>query len=262
MEEQTLSDWFWPEGDGRRAWAIISPTEPEKPSTDAGSSSLDIPLFRMNSVARVFLVTALSASIAACEEWSWPPYEKSLRSLFAENKRQFEEIRQDMLADNLEVVTLASARGRGYRCVGEGCPRTIDEHDEKMQAKYRNLIGERSILRYTLRDGDFNVRDLPLPPTQGGDFIFSFVWSETEALVPHCDERKARLPTCGACYEDLDSNWRMYWRWFPRDLGPDWDGRVGEALPTSEEINEQYEIALNECLKVGREEMGLDFGVE
>ncbi len=216
----------------------------------------------MNTVTRVVLIAALSASITACEKWSWPPYEKSLRDLFAENKDQFEEVHQNMLADNLEEVDSAHARGRGYGCAGHGCPRTIDKHDEQLQAKYSKLIEEQSIFRYTLRDGDFSVLDLPFRPTQGGDFFFSFVWSTKEASIPHCDEGKARLPTCGACYEDLDSNWYMYWRWYPQDLGPDWDGSVGDGLPTPEEIDRQYEMALDDCLKAGREEMGLNSGAE
>lgn len=216
----------------------------------------------MKTAARLLLIVVLSAPIAACEKWSWPPYEKSLRELFTENKEQFEEIRQNMLADNLEVVDSGYARGRAYRCAGDGCPAAIGEDDKELQAKYSVLIEDRSIFRYHMRDGDFRVGDLPIPPTQGGDFYFDFIWSEKEASIPHCDEEKARLPTCGACYENLDQNWYMYWRWFPEDLGPDWDGRIGEGLPTPEEIEEQHEIALDQCLKTGREEMGLGSGTE
>jgi hypothetical protein len=216
----------------------------------------------MRIVTGFLLFTLFATLLPACEKWSWPPYEKSLRELFAENKEQFEEIRQNMLADNLEVVDSAYARGRAYRCAGAGCPSTIDKQDVELQAKYSELIEDRSIFRYTLRDGDFSVGGLPVLPTQGGDFYFDFVWSEKEVSIPHCDEKKARLPICGACYEDLNPNWYMYWRWFPRDLGPDWDGSVGEGLPTPEEIQELDEIAFDECLKTGREEMGLDSGTE
>jgi hypothetical protein len=202
-------------------------------------------------------MAVLAAPISACERWSWPPYEKSLREVFSENKDQFEEIRKNMQADKLEVVDSAYARGRAYRCAGADCPATIGEQDEELQAKYSKLIDERSMFRYTLFDGDFNVGGLPIPATQGGDFYFDFVWSENEASIPRCDEKKARLPMCGACYEDLDSNWYMLWRWFPQDLGPQWDGRVGKGLPTPEEIREQHKIALDECVKAGWEEMGL-----
>ena len=212
----------------------------------------------MNVVAKFTLITVLAALIGACERWSWPPHEESLRDLFAENKDQFEEIRQNMLADNLEDVTSADARGRGFECAGPGCPRTIDKNDEQLQAKYSKLIEERTIFRYTWIDGDFSVRDLPFPPTQGGDFYFRYIWSEKEMFVPKCDEKKARLPSCGRCYEDLDSNWYMFWMWYPQDLGPDWDGRVGEGLPTPEEIQEQTEIATDECVKAGWLEMGLE----
>ena len=216
----------------------------------------------MRIVTRVLLFALFAALLPACEKWSWPPYEKSLRELFAENREQFEKIRQNMIADNLGLVDSAYARGRAFRCVGEACPSVIDEHDEEMQAKYSKLIEEQSVFQYTLYNGDFDVGGLPFPPTQGGDFYFDFVWSEKEASFPHCDEEKARLPICGACYENLDSNWYMYWRWFPQDLGPDWDGRIGEGLPTPEEIDEQHEIALDECIAAGREEMGLDSGAE
>ena len=77
-------------------------------------------------------------------------------------------------------------------------------------------------------------------------------------LIPHCDENKARLPGCGACYEDLDSDWVMIWHWFPQDLGPDWDGSIGEGLPTVEEIQEQRRAAMDECIESGRQAMGLD----
>lgn len=126
-----------------------------------------------------------------------------------------------------------------------------------MQAKYRNLIEERSAFRYTLRDGDFNVR-FSFPPMRNGDFYISFIRTEAVLSMPHCDAGKARLPSCGRCYEDLDSNWYMYWNWYPEDLGPDWDGSVGEGLPTPEEIREQTEMATEECLKAGWEEMGLE----
>ena len=207
------------------------------------------------------LISVLSMSITACEKWSWPPYEESARDLFAENKERFEEIRQNMLDDNLEEVDSPHARGRAHRCVGPGCPSTIGEHDELLQEKYSELIEERSLFRYALRDGDFIV-SLSFPPMRGGDFYFRFVRSEAEAAMPHCDEKRARLPSCGRCYEDLGPNWYMYWVWFPRDLGPDWDGGVGEGLPTPEEIQEQYEIALDECIESGREKMGLDTSAE
>ncbi len=113
-----------------------------------------------------------------------------------------------------------------------------------------------------LFDGDFSVRVSSIPDTQGGDFYFDFVWSENDVSVPHCDEKKARLPMCGVCYENLDPNWYMYWRWFPQDLGPDWDGRLGEGLPTLEEIQEQTDMALDECLEAGREAMGLGSNAE
>ena len=211
----------------------------------------------MKTVARLLLIAVLTAPIPACEKWSWPPYEESLRELFAENKDEFEKIRQSMLADNLELVNSAYARGRAYRCAGEGCPSVIEADDKELQAKYSKLVGDRSIFQYWLRDGDFRVTDVLIPPTQGGDFYFNFVWSEKEALVPHCNEKKARLPTCGACYKDLDPNWHMYWWWYPQDLGPDWDGSVGEGLPTPDEILEQTEAATEECLKAGWEEMEL-----
>ena len=216
----------------------------------------------MNTVARVLQIAVLFALITACEKWSWPPYENSLRDLFAENRDQFEEIHKNMLADNLEEVDSTHARGRGYGCAGASCPRTIDVRDEQLQAKYSELIDERSIFRYTLRNGNFSVLDLPFRPTQGGDFFFSFVWSEKEASIPHCNEEIARLPSCGACYEDLDPNWYMYWRWYPQDLGPAWDGSADEGLLTPEEIDKRYEIALDECIRAGREEMGLGSGIE
>lgn len=217
----------------------------------------------MSIVTRVLILALFAALVvSACEKWSWPPYEASLRELFAENKDQFDEVRKNMRADNLEVVDSQNARGLGFRCAGANCPASIGEQDVELQAKYSRLIEERSIFRYTLFDGDFSVRDLPLPPTQGGEFFFSFVWSEKEPLLPHCDAGRARLPSCGACYEELDPNWYMYWRWFPEDLGPDWDGSVGEGLPTPEEIHEQYEVALEECLEAGRREMSLPQGAE
>ena len=212
----------------------------------------------MKIVTRLLLIAVLSAPITACEKWSWPPYEKSLRELFEENKELFEEIRQNMLADNLEEADWALARGKApYDCEGPGCPLTISRHDEQLQAKYSKLIEERSIFRYTLRDGDFNVR-LSFPPMRSGDFYFNFIQTEAELSMPHCDEGRARLPSCGRCYEDLDSTWYMYWFWYPKDLGPDWDGSVGEGLPTPEEIQEQTEIATNECLEAGWVEMGME----
>ncbi|MEM8681941.1 MAG: hypothetical protein AAGF72_00835 [Pseudomonadota bacterium] len=204
----------------------------------------------------------LSTLLSACEKWSWPPYEKSLRELFADSKDRFEEIRLNMQADNLEVVDSAYARGRSLRCDGANCPATIGEHDEELQAKYSNLIEELSSFRYGLFDGDFNVSLSSIPDTQGGEFYFDFVRSEKDVPVPHCDEEKARLPICGACYESLDPNWYMYWRWFPQNLGPDWDGRLGVGLPTREEIEEQANMALDECLKAGWEEMGLSSDAE
>jgi len=162
-----------------------------------------------------------------------------------------------MQADNLEIVSSAYARGTALRCAGANCPAAIGEHDKELQAKYRKLIGETSVFRYTLLDGYFDVRGLSRQGVQGGDFYFHFVWSENEVAVPHCDEKKARLPMCGICYENVEPDWYIYWRWFPEDLGPDWDGRVGEGLPTPEEIEEQANMALDDCLKTGREEMGL-----
>ena len=213
----------------------------------------------MGIATRALLLILVATLLPACEKWSWPPYEESLRGLFAENNERFEEIRRNMLTDGLEAVDSAHARGRApWSCEGAGCPSTIEDDDDELQAKYSELIEERSIFRYIFRDNDFYISDLPLPSTLGGDFYFDFVRSEDELAIPHCDERKARLPSCGACYEDLDPNWYMYWRWFPQDLGADWDGSVGEGRPTREEIDKQYEDALEDCLKAGWAEMGLD----
>ena len=214
----------------------------------------------MKAVARLLLITVLAASNWGCERWSWPPYENSLRDIFAENKEHFDQIRQNMLADNLTNVDAFEARGKGHlsHCYGSGCPRTIGMDDKQLQAKYSKLIDERSMFRYTLFDGKFSVLGPTLPPTNGGDFYFRYLWSEKEMPIPRCDEMKARLPSCGRCYEDLDSNWYMFWMWYPRDLGPEWDGRVGEGLPTPEEIREQTELAMDECVDAGWKEMGLE----
>jgi hypothetical protein len=177
-----------------------------------------------------------------------------------QNKDQFEEIRRNMLADNLTKLNSSEARGKGFlfHCDGTDCPRTIGRDDKQLQAKYSKLIEERSMFTYSLYDGDFTVRGLSFPPTQGGDFYFGYVRSEAGVSIPNCGERKARLPSCGSCYEDLNSNWHMYWIWYPRDLGPDRDGSVGEGLPTEEEILEQIKIATEGCVKAGWEEMGME----
>lgn len=216
----------------------------------------------MRIVTRVLLFALFVTLLPAGEKWSWPPYEKSAREFFADKKDQFEEIRQNMVADNVAVVDGFDGLGMYDGCAGLDCPVTISEQAEELQAKYRLLIGERSIFKYTLFEGKFEVGGLPSQSAQGGDFFLDFVWSENEVSIPHCDEKKARLPMCGRCYEDLDPNWYMYWQWYPKDLGPDWDGRTGEGLPTHEENMEQYEIALNECSKAGWEEMGLGLDAE
>ena len=207
---------------------------------------------------RILLVLLIAMLLPACEKWAWPPYEKSLRELFAERQDQFDEVRINMLADGLELVDYSHVSGRALLCAGESCPATIGKDDEQLQEKYSDLIEERSIFRYTMYDSVFYVSGMPSPNTQGGEFFFDFVWSEKKPVIPHCEEEKARLPTCGTCYEELDPNWYVQWRWFPDDLGPEWDGRIGEGLPTPEEIEEQHEIALDECLEKGRQEMGLD----
>jgi hypothetical protein len=95
----------------------------------------------------------------------------------------------------------------------------------------------------------------------GKDFNFWFVHGEISEGLPACDTGGRTVP-CGACDIDLGSDWHLQYQWLPRDIGPGWDGRVGEGIPTTEEIQEQRQREVENCFEAGRMEMGIDPAAE
>jgi hypothetical protein len=57
---------------------------------------------------------------------------------------------------------------------------------------------------------------------------------------------------------DLHDNWFIEYSWTPKDLGPEWDGKIGDGLPTPDEIHDEYKKEFEECMDAGLKDLGFD----
>jgi len=202
----------------------------------------------MRLVVRAATVS-LMFLIVSCDAYNWPPYETQLRSMFLESKSVLTEIESEMIADGLVII------GPGRQRLRSDQPElTADQVN-----KYKNLF-ERLPYQWNLsRSNGTTFIDAygPSPWGLGKSFSYTFVHREEPADLLSC-EAAGWTVSCGMCAVNLGDNWSIQYFWHPKDLGPEWDGRIGEGLPTPEEIQEQYERELDECLDAGLKEMGVD----
>ena len=197
----------------------------------------------------VFAGTALLVTlIASCDAYKWPPYEDQLRTMLVESKSVLTEIESEMMADGLSVVGPNPLRRHGE-----------PELTDAQLRKYKDLFEQLPYYGTFFRDDRNTTVSLlgASPIGLGKEFSFSFVHGEIPEGLPSCDAG-GRTVSCGACDVDLGDNWHLQYQWLPKDIGPDWDGKVGEGLPTMEEIQEQHQREIEECFEAWRIEMGID----
>ena len=192
---------------------------------------------------------SLMLFVASCDAYKWPPYEDKLRSMFLESKPILVELQSEMIADGLKLVGPGRERLRSDQPVLTG----------EQVRKYGNLFERLPYHWSMLRNDDATFVDVygPSPRGMGKVFAYTLAHREIPANLPSCD-RAGWDVSCGMCTVDLGDNWSIQYFWHPKDIGPDWDGRLGEGLPTMEEIQEQHEQELGDCIDAGMREMGVD----
>ena len=206
----------------------------------------------MRLATRIAIVVPMLL-IASCEAYSWPPYEKRLRSMFLESKSVLTEIEAEMIADGLVYMGPGPAMFRSDQ----------PEPTQDQVDKYGELF-ERLSYRWKLwrNDGATYVRiDGQSPRGMGRDFSYTLAHLEEPANLPACDAG-GWIVSCGLCTVDLGDDWSIQYSWYPKNIGPEWDGRLGEGLPTMEEIQEQRRQELDACLDAGMKKMGVTSGIE
>jgi hypothetical protein len=169
--------------------------------------------------------------------------------MFSESKSVLTEIEEEMIADGLHHIG-PKPRLRRY---GE------PELTEVQERKYDELF-ERLPYHWSLSRNDqstFISVYGPSPRGLGKEFSYSLVHGGISEDLPICDAGGWTV-SCGVCGVRLDDDWLIRYFWNPNDIGPEWDGSVGEGLPTEEEIQDQYNRELDECLRSGLKEMGVD----
>jgi hypothetical protein len=167
--------------------------------------------------------------------------------MFAQSKTVLSKIETEMIADGLYYA----AKNRRLR---HGEPELTDAQ----LSKYEDLFGRLPYNSAIFRDDGSTSVTLPSasPMGLGKDFNFWFVHREISDGLPACDAG-GRTVSCGGCDVDLGDDWHLLYQWLPKDIGPDWDGRIGEGLPTMEEIQELHQREVKECLEMGWKEMGV-----
>jgi hypothetical protein len=165
----------------------------------------------MGNSARVLVSLSLLLFITSCERWSWPPYERSARALFEENKELFEAIRQNMESDDLEFMSDAYARGRNRVRAGQE-PAILSA---ELQAKYSALVDERSAFQFELTEDHFIV-DVSSPSLRDYYLNFSYVRGVIDRSIPRCSEASVKDAACGSCSVPMNADWTMFWSWFPK----------------------------------------------
>lgn len=171
--------------------------------------------------------------------------------MFLESKSVLVKIESEMISDSLDFIGPGRERRRT-----DGTKLTDDQ-----KAKYAALFSRLPNFWHLSRNNEVTFIDVNPPPILGSrrSVMYSFTHREERARQPFCEDTK-RSQLCGQCSVALGDQWFIDYLWHPKDLGPDWDGRIGEGLPSPEEINEQFGQALDECLAAGLIESGYDQG--
>ena len=185
----------------------------------------------------------------SCDAYHWPPYENHFRSMFLESKSVLMEIESEMISDGLDFIGPGRERHRTDR------PALTDE----LKSKYAKLFARMPYRWHLSRNinNDATLIELYAPSILGSrkTIMYFYEHRDTPANYPSCDVTK-RSQRCGQCYVPLGDQWFIEYSWLPEDLGPKWDGSVGEGKPTPEEIGELREKAWSDCLAAGLAENG------
>lgn len=195
------------------------------------------------------VVIVATAFLMSCDAYNWPPYENQLRSMFTESKSVLAEIESEMDADGLSYI------GPKPRLRRHGEPELTAAQIDKYDGLFERLRYHWSLSR---NDGRTFISVYgPSPRLLGKDFYYSLIHNGDVEGLPSCDAG-GRTVSCGMCGSDLGDDWIIQYYWLPKDIGPDWDGSIGEGLPTPEEIQEETQREIDECLEAGLREMGVD----
>ena len=202
----------------------------------------------MRFVTRAALIFAMLLTLS-CDSARWPPYERQIRSMFLESKPVLTEIEMEMVSDGLDFIGPGRERTRL-----DGSRLTDD-----LKAKYKNLFERLPYFWDLSRNDGTTFINLHFPRNWRvrKSFMYTITHRETPMTLPSCGF-SGWPPSCGRCAVDLYDNWFIEYSWTPKDLGPEWDGRIGDGLPTPDEIHDEYKNELEECMDAGLKDLGFD----
>ena len=185
----------------------------------------------------------------SCDAYNWPPHENHFRTIFLESKSVLLKIESEMIADGLDVIGPPGRRRRAGQA----------ELTDDQKTKYADLFARMPYHWHLQRNinNDATWIELYAPPILGSrkTFMYSYTHRDTPANERSCEVTK-RSQRCGDCYVPLGDQWFIEYSWWPEDIGPEWDGSVGEGKPTPEEIHELHMKALKDCFDAGLKENG------
>ncbi len=153
---------------------------------------------RFTTILFAFLV------VSACESHRWPPFEKNLREMFAQSSTILSEIEQEMIYDGMPII--GSGLNRGWK--RDDVPELTDAQTDKYAALFEKLPFYANVLRLDtgthvmLIDQEARFRE----------FLLTFVHGEVPERLPACDLADS-FSECGECYEILDTDWYLEYRW-------------------------------------------------
>jgi len=203
-------------------------------------------LHSINPVIRIATALAMLFCVS-CDAYHWPPYENQLRAMFLESKSVLVEIESEMISDDIFLA----GRDRQRQWSNQS------EITVVQLSKYAELFDRLPYHWSVARNDGITFIHVDTRPIRGTrkSFTYSITHRESPSSPPSCDIAKRELD-CGGCSVDLGDQWSIEYLWQPTDIGPEWDGSIGEGKPTEEDIQQAREAELIECFNDGHQQTG------
>lgn len=165
-------------------------------------------------MTRVYLASLIvGTALAGCSEW--PPLASEFSSDMANDRAQFEAVREAFVT--LEYPMVFSTRGAGGIRVeaSNDSERWIDFAEGHDEEQLNIQMAELGVVAIVNLDGDTRF-DTGFRDIGRRTFAISYLFAESEIDLRACDESDSEQDF-GECAVELDENWHLLYRWFLRE---------------------------------------------
>ena len=149
---------------------------------------------------------------ASCDAYRWPPFKNESAQMFHDNVETMLAIEQGMIADGR--TSAGSGLAQGHQRLRHGEP----ELTPKQLDKYALLFQDLGFYGTFFRVDDTTQVRLIKQVVRSRDFYITYIHSSRPVESIPCATAD-RSSSCGECYQPLQADWIVYYRWYPeRDL--------------------------------------------